>query len=597
MSSLDLGLIGNCGFAALVDRRARIVWACLPRFDGDPVFCSLLDGGRPQDGDETGVFAVDVEDLASSEQAYLHNSAVLRTVLTDARGGSLEVIDFAPRFRRFERAFRPTSVVRLLRPLTGRPRIRVRLRPRFGYGTMAPQVTRGSNHVRYVGPTQALRLTTDLPVSFVMDETWFLLEGPATLVFGADEPLAAALQETALGFLDATNAYWRDYARYLALPFEWQEAVIRAAITLKLCTFEETGAVVAAVTTSIPEHADSGRTWDYRFCWLRDAYFVIHALNRLGATKTMEDYLRYIGNVVASVNDGPLQPVYGISLDWRLTEWHAEGLTGYRGMGPVRVGNQAYAQVQNDSYGAVVMAATQMFFDLRLSRTGGLDLFRRLEGLGDRAVELFGEPDAGLWEFRTMARRHTFSAVMCWAACDRLARIARRLGLADREAHWRGAADRLKAEIVARAYDPAENAFKDAFDDGHADASLLLLHELGFVSGDDPRFAGTVAYIEKHLRRGRHLLRYAAPDDFGEPKTAFNICTFWFIDALAATGRRAEARELFEEMLACRNHLGLLSEDIDPVTGELWGNYPQTYSMVGLINSALRLSRPWEGAI
>jgi pentatricopeptide repeat protein len=597
MSSLDLGLIGNCGFAALVDKRARIVWACLPRFDGDPVFCSLLDGGRPQDDDETGVFAVDVEDLASSEQSYLHNSAVLRTVLTDARGGALEVIDFAPRFRRFDRAFRPTSVVRLLRPLAGRPRIRVRVRPRFGYGTMAPQSTRGSNHVRYVGPTQALRLTTDLPVSYVMDETWFLLEGPATLLFGADEPLAAALQETALGFLDATNAYWRDYARYLALPFEWQEAVIRAAITLKLCTFEETGAVVAAVTTSIPEHADSGRTWDYRFCWLRDAYFVIHALNRLGATKTMEDYLRYIGNVVASVNGGPLQPVYGISLDWRLTEWHAEGLTGYRGMGPVRVGNQAYAQVQNDSYGAVVMAATQMFFDLRLSRTGGLDLFRRLEGLGDRAVALFGEPDAGLWEFRTMARRHTFSAVMCWAACDRLARIAHRLGLADREAHWRGAADRLKAEIVARAYDPAENAFKDAFDDGHADASLLLLHELGFVSGDDPRFVGTVAYIEKHLRRGRHLLRYAAPDDFGEPKTAFNICTFWFIDALAATGRREEARELFEEMLACRNHLGLLSEDIDPATGELWGNYPQTYSMVGLINSALRLSRPWEGAI
>ena len=394
--------------------------------------------------------------------------------------------------------------------------------------------------------------------------------------------------------------------RYLSIPFEWQDAVIRAAITVKLCSFEESGAIIAAMTTSIPEAADSTRNWDYRYCWLRDAYFVVHALNRLGVTKTMEDYLRYITNIttiVATAEDGHLQPVYGITQESRLTEKEIGSLAGYRAMGPVRIGNQAYEHIQNDVYGSVILAATQSFFDRRLVRPGTRRLFERLEKLGELAVKLFQQPDAGMWELRNRERVHTYSSVMCWAGCDRLAKIARRLardlddpGLKSRARYWSKRAADMKAVIGKQAWNKEQKCFVSTFGGKEVDASLLLLHELGFVKKTDRRFAATVRAVEKALRRGDHMFRYAASDDFGTPETAFNICTFWYIEALAALGRTEEARTLFENMLSRRNHVGLLSEDLDPQTGELWGNFPQTYSMVGLINAAMRLSKTWEEA-
>jgi GH15 family glucan-1,4-alpha-glucosidase len=372
--------------------------------------------------------------------------------------------------------------------------------------------------------------------------------------------------------------------------------VLRAAITLKLSTFDDTGAVIAAMTTSIPEMAHSGRNWDYRYCWLRDAYFVVHALNRLGATATLERYLGYIVNIVAGSSDQRLQPLYGIGGEQHLSEHEATALAGYRGMSPVRVGNDAYRQVQHDSYGAVVLALTQTFFDARLARPGDEPLFRRLEPLGELAAALFDQPDAGPWEYRGHEKVHTYSAVMCWAACDRLARIAGHLGLTGDAERWRARADGMHATIVEYGFNDARGAFVESFGGERLDASLLLLHELDFVDGDDPRFAATVNAIEAELRRGDHVFRYIEADDFGAPDNAFNICTFWFIDALDAVGRSDEARRLFDNMLAATTRLGLLSEDIDPTTNELWGNFPQTYSMVGLINSALRLSRRWEDA-
>jgi GH15 family glucan-1,4-alpha-glucosidase len=487
-------------------------------------------------------------------------------------------------------------MVRRLTPTKGAPRIRVRLRPRFGYGAAMPEINRGSNHVRYTSDTVALRLTTDVAPSFVTDETWFVLAEPVTLILGVDEALQAAVPDTARRFFDSTLDYWQEWVRYLSIPFEWQEAVIRAAITLKLCNFEETGGIVAAATTSVPEAPDSGRNWDYRYCWLRDAYFVVHALNRLGATRTLEGYSAYITNIVAASNGKPLQPVYGVSLEARLHERIVESLTGYHGMGPVRAGNAAYSQIQHDVYGSVILACTQLFFDQRIMRPGTREHFDRLEKLGRLAAESFDKPDAGLWEFRGRARVHTFSSIMCWAGCDRLAKIARRLGLPDHAARWQETADDIRRVILERAWRAEQNSFVESFDGTDLDASLLLMHELGFLGADDPRFIGTVTAIEQRLRRGPYMMRYDTVDDFGRPETSFAVCTFWYIDALAAIGRRDEAHELFENVLARRNHLGLLSEDIDPKTGGLWGNFPQTYSMVGLINSAMRLSKSWEAA-
>ena len=598
--SLDLAVIGNCSWAGLIDDRARLVWACLPRFDSDPVFSSLMQ----EETRESGSFAIELLDFVESERAYDGHTAILRTTLRDAHGGAIEIRDFAPRFPNFGRTFRPTMMMRTVIPLAGEPRIRVVLRPTGGYGQESAQVTRGSNHIRFITPDITLRLTTDAPISYVADATPFVLGSPIHLILGPDETWKSPIAQTVEEYEDRTRRAWLEWVRGLSIPFEWQEAVIRAAITLELCHFEETGAIVAALTTSIPEHAGSQRNWDYRFCWLRDAYFVIHALNRLGATGTMESYLAYLTNLVASAGpDGTLQPVYGIGLEAALIERQEPALPGYRGMGPVRVGNQAHEHIQNDVYGSAVLAATQAFFDERLLNPASDSLYELLEVLGEHAVRVWDQPDAGLWELRTRASIHTFSAVMCWAACDRLARIAAQLDRKDRAAYWRDHADQMRSEIekratVATAVDPEFGAapFAATFEGTESDASLLLLEALSFVDAQDPRFLATLACVERELRRGDYLYRYAISDDFGTPETAFNICTFWYIDALSAVGRQDEARALFENMLDKRNSVGLLSEDLDTLTGELWGNFPQTYSMVGLINSAMRLSRSWEDA-
>lgn len=602
MSSLDLGVIGNGTYGALIDKWARIVWCCLPRMDGDPVFHDLLNGapppaqgGAPDDsGPGHGFWSVEIENPASTRQFYRENTAILVTELTDRDGNVVEICDFAPRFTRRERIFQPMTLVRRVRPVAGSPRIRVRLRPGFNYGAEAPTVTRGSHHVRYFHSGFAMRLSTNAPLTYLLDETVFNLTSAFSFILGPDETLTGGVEETAREFEERTEDYWMRWVRRLALPLEWQQAVIRAAITLKLCCYEETGAVVAALTTSIPEMADTERNWDYRFCWLRDAFFVIRALNSLAEVETMENYLRYLGNIVGAAKGGHLQPVYGIGLETRLDEQIVASLPGYRGMGPVRRGNQAFEHFQNDVYGNVILAASQSFFDERLLQRATHADFERYEQVGARAYAMHAEPDAGMWELRTRAHVHTSSSVMCWAACDRLARIAEHLGLADRAHHWRRLADEVHAAICARAWNEEQGTFTESFEGDQVDAGLLLMAEVNFIRPSDPRFQSTLLAIEKSLRRGQHMFRYATADDFGLPGNAFNICTFWYIDALARVGRTDEAREIFESILACRNGLGLLSEDTDPATGELWGNYPQTYSLVGIINAAMRLSRKWE---
>jgi GH15 family glucan-1,4-alpha-glucosidase len=465
----------------------------------------------------------------------------------------------------------------------------------MGYGQLPPVAVPGSNHIRYVTEAGAVRLTTDASVSYIAHEAAFALTRPMTLILHADEPLPDSIPRISREFYDQTRDYWLDWVRYLNVPYEWQDAVIRAAITLQLCSFEETGAIVAALTTSIPESTGTQRNWDYRYCWIRDAFFTVHALNRVGATLTMEKFIDYVTNVISLERGPALRPVYGILPESSLEERLAPALNGYRGQGPVRIGNAAKDQVQHDVYGSVVLAASQMFFDERLPRKGDAALFNLLEPLGMRALSDALTPDAGIWEYRGRTRIHTHSAAMCWVACDRLARIAEQLTLTDRALQWRRSADDLRETILMRAWSEEQQCFAGSLDTDEIDASVLLLHELGIVSASDPRFIATVEKLGARLGRNGHLLRYEAPDDFGAPSVAFTICTFWYVDALAAIGRRDEARRMFEKLLARRNHVGLLPEDIDPETGELWGNFPQTYSMVGIIVGAMRLSKGWEG--
>ncbi len=595
MTSLDLALIGNGTTSALINAQGDIVWSCVPGFDGDPVFCALLQA--PSDGTESaGQFAVEVSDVVRSEQTYLANTPVLVTRLFDREGGAVEITDVMPRFLQHGRVFSPMMLVRQIRRTAGSPRIRIRLRPAEQYGSRAASAISGSNHIRYECGALTLRLTTDASISAILDERVFYLNDAVTLMLGPDETVPANVGELARHFCEETVAYWREWVRYLNIPFEWQDDVIRAAITLKLNAFEDTGAIVAAMTTSIPEAAGSARNWDYRYCWLRDGYFVVDALNRLGATRTMERYLGYVLNVVAASGGVALQPVYGINGRAALDEREIDSLPGYRGMGPVRVGNQAYQQTQHDVYGSAILTATHLFFDRRLVRGGDETLFRHLERLGERAAAVFDQPDAGLWELRGRSAVHTFSSLMCWAGCDRLSRIANRLGLHERAAFWRSEAARIHQFICEHAWNPSIGSFVSTMGGQALDASMLRLNDVGFLRADDPRFISTVNVIGRNLMRESFVFRYIEPDDFGAPENAFLACTFWYIDALATIGKRDEARALFERVLALRTPLGLLAEHVDPRTGEQWGNFVQTYSMAGIIRCAIRLSVPWDQA-
>jgi GH15 family glucan-1,4-alpha-glucosidase len=585
---LDLAVIGNGRTAALVNRNARIVWWCYPRFDGDPVFCRLLAGSE-----EKGFCDVQLDRVADVQSQYVRNTAIVSTVMTADDGASVRITDFAPRFQNFGRTMRPPQLIRTIEPLSGLPRIKIRLRPMFNYGEALPQRSFGSNHVRFWGGETVIRVTTDAPLSYIEREAPMVLTRPVHLVLGSDEPFPGEIDSTCRDFEQRTKEYWLEWVRRISIGYDWQEAVIRAAITLKLCNFEETGGMVAALTTSVPEAPHSGRTWDYRYCWLRDAYFVVKALNRIGATRTMEDYMNYILGIVSEEHLN-LNPVYGIVPNDTLVERTADALRGYQGHGPVRIGNAAVDQVQHDAYGSVILAAMPMFFDRRLPHPAGEPQFRLIERLAQKAAELALEPDAGIWEYRGRKRVHTHSASMCWAGLSRTAAIAAHLGHAAKAAHWNALADRVQSTILERSWNPKRGAFTAAPDVGDLDASVLLLPELGLIDPKDPRFVSTVRMIDAELLKDGHVMRYAGEDDFGVPETAFLVCRFWLTDAWWLLGRVEEAREMFRDALKLRNHYGLLSEDVHPGTGALWGNFPQTYSMAGLITTAMRLSRSWE---
>ena len=589
MSHLNLGIIGNSTIAALIDTDARINWLCLPKIDGDPIFDALLGGD--------GSFGVWMDDRVSTKQTYEQNTAVLRTRLEDANGAVLEIIDFAPYFTTKGRNYRPASFVRQFHVVKGSPRIRLEINARGDWGERELEPKRGVHHISYETKDGGFRVTTSAPVSYILSGTSFVLDRDVAFICGADEIVAHNIDFMARDWFERTTDYWRRWTRSLAVPPDWQAAVIRAAITLKLCVYEETGGVVAALTTSIPEHEGSERNWDYRFCWIRDAYFSVTALNRLASMETLEHYIRFLRSVIANAKGGHIQPVYGIGLETALTENFADHLPGYRGYGPVRHGNQAAEHIQHDVYGQIILAASQAFLDERLLSQIGVAEFEQLEPVGERAFAVHDTPDAGIWEFRTLAYVHTSSAIMCWAACDRLSKIAEYLKLDKKVSYWAERAEIIHQHVLANAFNAEMNAFTASYGGDTLDASVLLMAEIGFLPASDPRYVGTVEAVDRDLREGNHIYRYKTADDFGHPKTAFTACTFWHIDALYRIGRREDALEMFEAILAQRNHLGLLSEDVDPKTNELWGNYPQTYSMVGIINSANLMSRKWTDVV
>ena len=586
---MDLALVGNGTIGALIDGRARVVWCCFPRFDGDPAFCSLLDG-EPR-ANQSGVFSVELIGAVRTEQAYLEGTAVLVTRFHDANGAGIEITDFCPRFEENGKMVCPSMLVRQVRPIGGKPRILIRVSPAAQYGCVERDHAIGANHIAYSGD-QALRLTTDAQCEAIVDGTQFPLRETVTLMFGDAEQFGAPVTTTGTRLLERTVDHWQTWVGALNLPRKWRDAVVRAAITLQQNVYEETGAIIASITTSIPEAPNTPRTWDYRYCWPRDACFVVNALGRLGDLRTTEAYLAFLIGVANRAGDSRLVPMYRTDGGPIPAEHEAKCVAGYRGMGPVHVGNKASEQRQNDIYGEAVLTAEPLFLNQSKTPIGDESLFARLERFGEHAVSLYEVPDAGLWELRGAERVHTFSSIMCWVACDRLSKYAARLKLTDRVEYWRTWANKIHETIMRRSWNADLNALAATMEGDSLDASLLLIPRLGFLAANDPQFVGTVAAVERVLKHGDFVYRYVERDDFGEPENAFLVCTFWYIEALAAMGgeRREQALRLFEKVLSARNAHGLLAEDLDPRTLEQWGNFPQTYSMAGIIDCALGLA-------
>ncbi len=581
----DLGLIGNCQYSALISNRGSVVWCCLPRFDSDPIFASLLD----EDGG--GRFKVCPAEETAGRQRYLANTNILETVF-ETLSGSFRVIDFAPRFFQHARSFRPTQLFRIVEPISGSPMIRVQCDPRLGWSNAVPRSVTGSHHIEFEGYSSRLRLTTDVPLAYT-DGRPFVLTERKHLVLTWGAPVEEPLGPLSHRFLEETTGYWERWVKHCDVPADYQEDVIRSALVLKLHCYEDTGAIVAALTTSLPEAPGSQRTWDYRYCWLRDAFYVLGAFRLLGHFEEREQFIEFLINVAAQSPNLDLRPLYRVDGGMDLEERIEEKWPGYLNERPVRVGNAAARQQQNDVFGEMVLALCPAFLDARFRSDQTSEVLDLLERLARRAEAVAGTADAGIWEFRTKAHAQTFSSLMSWAAADRMTLVAaaHRPSLTE---HFTATAQRLHAEIVGRAWNRTKESFVAYYDGSELDASLLQLVSLRFLPPDDPRLALTIDAVIRELTDEGWLLRYRAADDFGVPEVAFTLCTFWLAESLARVSRKEEARAIYERARKAMSPLGLLSEDYAVRTGRMWGNFPQAYSHVGLIHAAFACSRPWS---
>ena len=582
---LNYGLIGNCQISALVSWNGSIDWLCLPRLDAPSVFARILDAERG------GHFAIASEHPCKISQRYLPNTNVLETHF-ESEDFAFKLVDFIPRYQHKDHLHRPIELHRHVVPLRGSPGILVDFDPRLNYAQETPRLGRQENCIRVDGEHERLFLQTNLSIETILAKGIHLLQKPAYFVLSYDYPLDHDFKSYTQFALRSTLHYWHTWARHCAIPPQYQKEVLRSALALKLHLFEDTGATIAATTTSVPEIHGSERCWDYRYCWIRDSYFVIDVFSGLAHFEEMEKFILFLKSICRNGIEH-LQPLYSILGESRLEEIQLTHLRGAADSGIVRVGNQAYTHKQYDIYGEFILSLYPLFFDQRLKYDDSFDTSEEwglVQKLVAAAIESFDKTDSGIWEFRNEFRHHTFSKLMIWVALDRGAKIAEVMHEPQIAGHWRETAAAMRTEILLRAWNEELQMFAMSYEGGDADASVLLMPILGLIDAHDPRFVATVKTYQQKLMKNGHVFRYVARDDFGLPECAFNFCTFWMIHALYLTGEEDKARSLFENMLRSGNHLGLFSEDTQPSTGKMYGNFPQTYTHVGIIQTAKLLS-------
>jgi GH15 family glucan-1,4-alpha-glucosidase len=587
MNNLHYGIIGNCRSAALVSKRGSIDWCCLPKFDSPSVFAKLLDDEK---GGSFG-FAVDEQYIIT--QNYLPNTAVLVTKFNNGVD-AFEVIDFMPRYRKLDGNYHsPPEFIRYIKHLSGTPALKVAYDPKLEYA-------KGStvNHIKTSfivslndeDVYDTLFLYTDLDKNAVLKGDQIVLTSDHYFLVGYNEKLFVPNLNFALLEFERTKVYWLNWMERTPTYKNYNEQIGRSAMTLKLLSYEKTGAVLAAATTSLPETIGEVRNWDYRFCWIRDASMVIKVMSQLGHKHMAKNYLKFIIHLMPD-KDEKLQIMYGISGEKKLTEHTLDHLAGYKNSSPVRVGNAAYEQKQNDIYGILMDVIHQLLVHFSNDIDDGEELWTMTKGIVWVVGKHWQEPDKGIWEFRGEDQHFTFSKVLCWTAIDKALKVAKLLGKESKIARWEALEQTIRKDIMDNAWNEKAQAFTQSYHSEDLDASVLLMESYGFIDAKHPKYVSTVKAIERELCFEGLLYRYKNQDDFGLPSSSFTICTFWFINSLYKIGEEQKAKEQFDELLSYSNHLGLFSEDIDFKTKRLLGNFPQAYSHLALIETAINLSK------
>lgn len=580
----NYGVIGNCAYMAYINTSANVVWMCWPQFDSSFVFGNLLDDKK---GGEFSILPHDAE--FKTTQKYIENSNVLSTEFESSEG-KFRVTDFAPRFVQYGRNYKPLMLIRKIEPISGSPRVKIACDPVGNYGEMIPEVYQGSSHIRYMGFEQQLRLTTNIPLNFIIEKQEFVLNEIKYLVLTWGIPLEAPLEETAEDFLRRTLKYWQDWVKSTSIGTFYQEQIVRSALCLKIHQFEDTGGIIAAGTTSLPESPGSGRNWDYRYCWLRDTYYILNAFQNVGHFEELERYFHFIENITIAEEDR-YQPLYSITGKKKLIE-KILPLQGYsQSNPPVRIGNDAYTHIQNDVYGQVLVALLPLYVDTRFSEGGRYYSQRLVNHTLKKIEDTMHEPDAGLWELRTMAQEHCYTFLFHWAgACSalKIGKYFKNDKIIEKALYLRDEA----AKKIEACYDRERGVYTQAIGQPNLDASCLQLITLNYLDPQSERAKTHLKRIEESLRTEEGLIyRYKHSDDFGVPESTFLVCAYWYIEALACVGRIDDAIREFEKLLQYQNHLGLLSEDVEAKSGSQWGNFPQAYSHVGQLNAAFRISK------
>jgi GH15 family glucan-1,4-alpha-glucosidase len=588
MNNLDYGVIGNCRTAAFISKTGSIDWCCFPDFDSPSVFARLLDY------DKGGHFGIVVGDDYTITQRYVAHTNILITSY-ESPEGHFEVYDFMPRYKTgdIRGYYLPAEIYRIIRLRRGIPRFSIDLKPAPNYARDRMTYSREDEYLKICSEENekdSLYLYSSLNSDQLTLGSEIQLRKDAFILLSYNQKLIRIDQDRVDLEYQRTKLYWRNWSNRSKKFAEFQPLIERSMLVLKLMSYQRSGAVLAALTTSVPEAIGETRNWDYRFCWLRDASMSIDTLLRVGHEGAAGRFINFIRNILIKKSDS-FQIMYGIRGERTLTEDTLDHLAGYQNTKPVRIGNAAYHQKQNDSFGYLmdVIFKYYQFFPGTLDDIE--DMYEIVKNIMRTVMEDWRNPDKGIWEIRGQEQHFVFSKVMCWVALDRGVNIARMLHdqvLADL---WEQEATAIRDDVMLHGWNEELQTFTQTYTNTDLDSSLLLMEFYGFIEGSDSRFVKTVEAIRENLQFNGLYFRNKNMDDFGVPTSAFTICTFWMVKALHAIGKIEDARQLFDELLQYSNHLGLYSEDLDFHTKEQLGNFPQAYSHLALINSALLFTK------